>query len=59
MAMVVTVSGFAEMDKYTPHQLRMMGISLKDGDDIRQWLKDYRFNKSGLWLPDPKGLDTV
>jgi len=59
MAMVVTLSGFTEMKKYTPDQLRMMGISLKDGDDIRQWLKDYRFNESGLWLPDPKGLEFV
>jgi len=59
MAMVVTVTGFTEIQKYTPDQLRMMGISLKDGDDIRQWLKDYRFNKSGLWLPSLKGLDDI
>lgn len=60
MAMVVTVAGFTEMKKYTPDQLRMMGISLKSGDDILKWLKDYRFNKSGLWLPDPqKHFDTL
>ena len=57
MAMVVTVVGFTEMAKYTPDQLRMMGISLKDGHDIRQWLKDYRFSTNGLWLPDPKGFN--
>ena len=56
IAMVVTVSGFTEMDKYTPEQLRMMRISLKDGDDIRRWLKDYRFNQSGLWLRVQKVL---
>ncbi len=51
MAMVVTVAGFSNMVKYTPQQLTMLGIHLKNGDDVKQWLKDYRFAKNGLWLP--------
>ena len=31
-----------------------MGVSLKDGDDVKKWLTEYRFSKSGLWLPDPR-----
>ena len=52
MAMIVTVAGFTEMEKYTPEKLRMMGISLKGGEDVKRWLENYRFSESGLWLPD-------
>ena len=51
MAMIVTVAGFTDMEKYTRYQLRMMGISLKDSTDVKRWLEDYRFKDSGLWLP--------
>jgi restriction endonuclease Mrr len=54
MAMIVTVGRFTEMDKYTRDELRMMGISLKDGEDVKKWLHDYKFKDSGLWLPSPK-----
>ena len=53
MGMIVTVRGFTQMEKYTPEQLRLMGITLRDGNDIRDWLKNYRFARGGLWLPSP------
>lgn len=53
LAMIVTAGQFASIEKYTPSQLNLMGIVLKDGDDVQKWLKDYRFRDSGLWLPDP------
>ncbi len=51
MAMIVTLAGFAKMRKYSPESLRMLGISLKDENDVRTWLQDYRFGEKGLWLP--------
>jgi hypothetical protein len=54
MAMIVTVGRFTEMEKYTRDDLKMMGISLKDGQDVKRWLHDYKFKESGLWLPTPK-----
>jgi Restriction endonuclease/Sigma-70, region 4 len=54
MAMIVTVGRFTDIEKYSRDQLKMMGISLKDGDDVKRWLNAYKFKKSGLWLPDPK-----
>ncbi len=54
MAMIVTVGRFTDMEKYTRDELKMMGISLKDGDDVKQWLSNYKFKESGLWLPEPR-----
>jgi cold shock CspA family protein len=55
-AIIVSVSGFKEIEKYTPYELRMMGIELKDRGDLLRWLKDYRQREDGLWLPDPANL---
>jgi restriction endonuclease Mrr len=52
MAMVVTVGRFSQMKKHTSESLSLKGITLKDGDDVRKWLTDYRFKDNGLWLPD-------
>lgn len=54
MAMIVTLTGFTKMKKYTPERLKMNGIELKKGDDVMNWLRDYRFSKGGLWLPSTK-----
>jgi Restriction endonuclease len=54
MAMVVSMSGFTDIKRTTPGELRMKGVLLKDGNDVHNWLRDYRFNKGGLWLPKPQ-----
>lgn len=51
--MIVTTANFKTMEKYNPFQLSMMGIELRDGEDVHRWLQDYQFNKKGLWLPNP------
>ncbi len=53
LGMIVTVADFTEMEKYSPLQLSMLGIELRNGDDVRKWLQQYQFNKKGLWLPNP------
>ncbi len=54
MAMIVSLAGFTNMRKYPGDRLRMLGIDLKDGNDVRDWLANYRFQKVGLWLPNAK-----
>jgi hypothetical protein len=53
LGMIVTIANFKKMGKYKPSQLSMLGIELRDGDDVRCWLKDYQFHQKGLWLPNP------
>jgi len=53
LAMIVSLSGFKEMKKYTPPHLCMCGVELRDGDDVRRWLAEYEFTEKGLWLPNP------
>jgi predicted Mrr-cat superfamily restriction endonuclease len=51
--MVVSYGGFKSMMRYTPLQLKLMGLELRSRDDLLRWLSDYRPNRQGLWLPDP------
>lgn len=53
VGMIVSLSGFAEFRKYNPQRLEMLGIELRDGQDVKKWLKEYKFNQRGLWLPNP------
>ena len=58
-AMIVSVVGFKDIKKYTKRDIEMMGIYLKDRDDLRKWLQDYQPNKGGLWLPDPRKSKSI
>ncbi len=55
-AVIVSVAGFKEIKKYTPYQLKMMGIEMKDREDLLRWLRDYEEREDGLWLPNPPKL---
>jgi HJR/Mrr/RecB family endonuclease len=55
-AIIVSAIGFKDMEKWTPYQLRMKGVELKDRDDLLRWLRDYEQKESGLWLPNPPKL---
>lgn len=55
-AIIVSAVGFKEMKKYSPYQLKMMGIELKDKDDLLRWLREYEQRGDGLWLPKPPTL---
>lgn len=39
------------MFKYTPRTLELMGIELRNKDDVVAWLNDYRPSDKGLWMP--------
>lgn len=53
LGMIVTIADFKNIEKYSPLQLSMLGIELRNGDDVRKWLQKYQFNEKGLWLPNP------
>lgn len=51
IAMVVSLAGFKKMVKYSPRKLELMGIELRNKDDVVAWLNDYRPSDKGLWMP--------
>ena len=53
MGIVVSMAGFKNIRKYDEPKLRLLGIDLRDGEDVKTWLKEYRSSSKGLWLPDP------
>lgn len=55
LAMIVAPLGFKSFRKFSREKLRMMGVELRDKDDIVRWLKEYRPADKGLWLP--KGFE--
>lgn len=52
-AIIVSISGFKDIKKYTPYQLKLMGIELKARNHLLQWLRGYKQRADGLWLPVP------
>lgn len=55
-AMIVTVAGFTDFEKWDRQQLKLKGVELKDRNDLLQWLRDYKEKRNGLWLPEPPTL---
>lgn len=53
-AIIVTLSGYKDLQKCTREQVEMMGVYLRDRNDLLRWLTDYKQTKSGLWLPKPR-----
>jgi restriction endonuclease Mrr len=51
-AMIVTQVGYKDFEKWDREELAMKGIELKDRDDLLGWLRGYKQNESGLWLPE-------
>lgn len=52
-AMIVSLVGFKDFEKYNREVLTLKGIELKDRNDLLRWLRGYKRNSSGLWLPAP------
>lgn len=52
--LIIATGGFAKTKKYSPIELSLRGIELKEKNDLLQWLDGYRPNKNGLWLPAPE-----
>ncbi|MEW5858675.1 MAG: restriction endonuclease [Cyanobacteriota bacterium] len=53
-AIIVSIAGFRKFHKFNQTELALRGIELKDKNDLLRWLKDYKPNKNGLWLPQPE-----
>jgi HJR/Mrr/RecB family endonuclease len=52
-AILVTSSSFTRDAKSEQAQLRNLDLELRDGDDVREWLRTYKFREDyGLWLAD-------
>ncbi len=47
---IVASSGFKDFKKYTPEQLQLMGVELRDNNHVKDWLNDYRPSENGLWI---------
>jgi hypothetical protein len=55
VGMLVAPGGIRDFRKFESEgELEAKGIFLKHKHDVLQWLKDYRPNKEGLWLPTPE-----
>ncbi|PYV75832.1 MAG: hypothetical protein DMG96_15975 [Acidobacteria bacterium] len=55
VGMLVAPGGIRDFRKFeSKGELEAKGIFVKHKHDILQWLKDYRPNKEGLWLPKPE-----
>lgn len=52
-ALIVTVAGFSEFEKWNREELKLKGLELKDKTDLTKWLSDYKECENGLWLPEP------
>lgn len=53
-ALIVSLVGFKDFKKYDRQSLALKGVDLKEREDLLRWLKDYKPNSNGLWLPNPK-----
>lgn len=53
-ALVVTVGGFRDFEKWSREELALKGLHLKDRDDLLRYLDGYKQHSNGLWLPNPR-----
>lgn len=53
-ALVVTVGGFRDFEKWSREELALKGLYLKDRDDLLRYLDGYKQHVNGLWLPNPR-----
>lgn len=53
-ALIVTVGGFRDFEKWSREELALKGLFLKDRDDLLRYLEGYEQRSDGLWLPHPR-----
>lgn len=53
-ALVVTVGGFKDFEKWSREELALKGLYLKERDDLLRYLDGYKQHANGLWLPNPR-----
>lgn len=54
VAMIVSLAGFTNPRKISTDKVSLIGVRLKDRDDVESWLDGYSPTESGLWLPKPQ-----
>lgn len=62
VGLIVAPAGWKNMLKFSREQLQLLGIELRDDQDVQGWLKNYQPPPSGLWLPlreDPAVLPKI
>ncbi len=52
--MIVSLGGFTDMKKYSPGDLELRNLALRDRADLLKWLADYELTSTGLYLPKPR-----
>jgi Restriction endonuclease len=52
-ALVVTVGGFRDFEKWSREELTLKNVHLKDRTDLLRHLDGYKQRANGLWLPNP------
>ncbi len=53
-ALIVTVGGFRDFEKWSREELELKGLFLKERDDLLRYLDGYKQHANGLWLPNPR-----
>jgi HJR/Mrr/RecB family endonuclease len=53
-SLIVASGGFTDLRKHSQLEVSLRGVDLKGKQDLLRWLKEYRPNKNGLWLPAPE-----
>jgi DNA-binding CsgD family transcriptional regulator len=53
-AIIVTVGGFKDFEKWSREELALKGLFLKERDDLFRYLEGYKQHPNGLWLPSPR-----
>jgi hypothetical protein len=53
-AMIVTVGGFKDFQKWSCEELALKGPYLKDRNELLRYLDGYKQHANGLWLSDPR-----
>lgn len=52
-AVLVSLGGFKRTHTLNRRELSLLGVELKDREDLIDWLGSYKLNHGGLWLPEP------
>jgi DNA-binding CsgD family transcriptional regulator len=53
-ALVVTVGGFRDFEKWSREELTLKNVHLNDRTDLLRYLDGYKQHANGLWLPNPR-----
>ena len=56
-ALLITTSAFTRSVIKEKAKLVDLRLHLRDGEQVKEWLKEYEFKENGLWLPDNWDID--